>query len=165
MHDYDSAQTPILIDGMFNGKKRKLLLTAARNGYYFTLDRVTGERLVTASGNVYELVGPLDQVGAPQHDAKKDATIAGSLVSPTSDGTTNWEPITYSPIPAAVRGRRQRLFDVLSHRRGPARFDGPGRQGGRPGRDGRQFLTAIDYRTGELRGAVLITAKAAVVDS
>jgi alcohol dehydrogenase (cytochrome c) len=27
---------------------RKLVLTAARNGYYFTLDRVTGEHLVTS---------------------------------------------------------------------------------------------------------------------
>jgi alcohol dehydrogenase (cytochrome c) len=48
MHDYDSAQTPVLVDAMFNGKMRKLVLTAARNGYFFTLDRVTGERLVTS---------------------------------------------------------------------------------------------------------------------
>jgi alcohol dehydrogenase (cytochrome c) len=48
MHDYDSAQTPILVDAMFRGKMRKLVLTAARNGYYFTLDRVTGEHLVTS---------------------------------------------------------------------------------------------------------------------
>ena len=45
MHDYDSAQTPVLFDGMFNGKMRKMVVTAARNGYYFTLDRVTGEHL------------------------------------------------------------------------------------------------------------------------
>jgi alcohol dehydrogenase (cytochrome c) len=38
-HDYDSAQTPILIDGVFNGKPRQLVINAARNGYYFTLDR------------------------------------------------------------------------------------------------------------------------------
>ena len=34
---------------MINGKPRKLVLTAARNGYFFTLDRVTGEHLVTAN--------------------------------------------------------------------------------------------------------------------
>ena len=38
-HDWDSAQTPILVDGEFSGKPRKLVVTAARNGYYFTLDR------------------------------------------------------------------------------------------------------------------------------
>ena len=47
MHDYDSAQTPILVDAMFQGKMRKLVLTAARNGYFFVLDRVTGEHLLT----------------------------------------------------------------------------------------------------------------------
>ena len=29
MHDYDSAQTPVLVDAMFNGKMRKLVLTAS----------------------------------------------------------------------------------------------------------------------------------------
>ena len=48
MHDWDSAQTPILIDGVINGRKRKLVSTAARNGYFFTLDRVTGEHIVTS---------------------------------------------------------------------------------------------------------------------
>jgi alcohol dehydrogenase (cytochrome c) len=44
MHDWDSAQTPILIDTTINGKPRKLVSTAARNGYFFTVDRVTGTR-------------------------------------------------------------------------------------------------------------------------
>ena len=47
-HDWDSAQTPILIDGTINGKPRKLVSTAARNGYFFTVDRVTGEHVVTS---------------------------------------------------------------------------------------------------------------------
>ena len=46
-HDWDSTETPILVDGEFNGKPRKLVLHASRNGYYFTLDRLTGEHLVT----------------------------------------------------------------------------------------------------------------------
>ena len=46
-HDWDSAQTPILIDATINGQPRKLVSTAARNGYFFTVDRVTGEHVVT----------------------------------------------------------------------------------------------------------------------
>ncbi len=41
MHNYDSAQTPVLVDGIFNGKPRKLVLTAVCNGYFFTLDVLT----------------------------------------------------------------------------------------------------------------------------
>ena len=47
-HDWDSTQTPILIDGEFGGKPRKLVLQATRNGYFFVLDRVTGEHLLTS---------------------------------------------------------------------------------------------------------------------
>ena len=46
-HDWDSAQTPVLVDAEIRGNPRKLVVTASRNGYYFTLDRTTGERLVT----------------------------------------------------------------------------------------------------------------------
>jgi alcohol dehydrogenase (cytochrome c) len=98
MHDYDSAQTPVLVDAMFNGKMRKLVLTAARNGYFFTLHRVTGERLITTKyGMLTNWAKGLNKSGAPQHDPAKDATVPGSLVSPTSDGTINWEPPAYSP--------------------------------------------------------------------
>src|SRR5262245_13262776 len=31
-HDWDSAQTPVLVDGDFKGNRRKLVLTASRNG-------------------------------------------------------------------------------------------------------------------------------------
>src|SRR5262249_61393194 len=47
MHDWDSAQTPVLVDGEIGGKPRKLVLTASRNGYFFTLDRVTGDHFCT----------------------------------------------------------------------------------------------------------------------
>ena len=47
-HDWDATQTPVLIDGMFNGQPRKMLAQASRNGYYFLLDRTNGEHLVTA---------------------------------------------------------------------------------------------------------------------
>src|SRR6202048_4826205 len=53
-HDWDSAQTPVLVDAEFNGRMRKLVLQASRNGYYFTLDRLTGEHLVT--GKISETV-------------------------------------------------------------------------------------------------------------
>src|ERR1700687_1604870 len=46
-HDWDSTQTPVLADMPINGRMRKLVLTASRNGYYFTLDRLTGEHIVT----------------------------------------------------------------------------------------------------------------------
>ena len=97
-HDWDSAQTPVLVDGEFNGKPRKMVLTASRNGYYFTLDRVTGEHLVTSKfSDSANWAKGLDAKGAPVRDPKKDFDIGGALVSPANAGITNWQPPSYSP--------------------------------------------------------------------
>ena len=97
-HDWDSAQTPVLVDGEFNGKPRKLVLQATRNGYFFVLDRVTGEHLLTSKfGASANWSKPLNKNGQPFPDPAKDSTIPGSLVSPSNGGVTNWPPPAYSP--------------------------------------------------------------------
>ena len=56
-HDWDSTQTPVLVDMPFNGRMRKLVMTATRNGYFFVLDRTTGEHLVTQQARPGEQLG------------------------------------------------------------------------------------------------------------
>ena len=99
MHDWDSAQTPILIDGVINGRKRKLVSTAARNGYFFTLDRVTGEHMVTSKYGLGDQLGrrASTRTASLRRNPDKDPTVGGALVSPTAGGTINWEPPAYSP--------------------------------------------------------------------
>jgi alcohol dehydrogenase (cytochrome c) len=97
-HDWDSAQTPILVDAEFNGRMRKLVLHASRNGYYFTLDRVTGERLVsTRYSETANWAKEINKQGQPVRDAAKDFHVGGSLVSPANSGVTNWPPPSFSP--------------------------------------------------------------------
>ena len=48
VHDWDAVETPVLFDAEFQGKPRKLLAQASRNGFFFLLDRTNGEHLVTA---------------------------------------------------------------------------------------------------------------------
>ena len=73
--------------------------TAARNGYFFMLDRVTGEHIVTSKyGTATNWVQERDAKGRPmRRDPEKDPTVGGALVSPTAGGTINWEPPAYSP--------------------------------------------------------------------
>jgi alcohol dehydrogenase (cytochrome c) len=99
-HDWDSAQTPVLVDGMFRGSgPRKMVLTASRNGYYFTLDRRTGEHLVTSkfSDTTNWAKPELNAKGQPVREPAKDHHIAGALVSAANGGITNWPPPAYSP--------------------------------------------------------------------
>jgi alcohol dehydrogenase (cytochrome c) len=152
MHDYDSAQTPILVDGMFNGRMRKLVLTAARNGYYFTLDRVTGERLVsTKYGSATNWANGFNKFGGPQRDPAKDPTVPGSLVSPTSDGTINWEPPAYSPDTGLfyVPEDNSYSFFYLTDVDPRGSMGLGGKEEVRIGSPG-NFLSAIDYKTGKV---------------
>jgi alcohol dehydrogenase (cytochrome c) len=97
-HDWDSAQTPILVDGEFNGRPRKLVLQASRNGYFFTLDRLTGEHLVSSKfGESANWAKGINAKGQPARDPAKDFDAGGALVSPANQGVTNWPPPAYSP--------------------------------------------------------------------
>ena len=153
MHDYDSAQTPVFVNGMFRGKMRKMVMTAARNGYFFVLDRVTGEHLLTSKyGLTTNWANDRTPNDAPQHDPAKDATIAGSLVSPESGGTVNWQPPAFSPQTGLFYIYETDTFSLVyltdTDPRGSMGLGGKEEVGvGSAG----SFLTAIDYKTGDAR--------------
>lgn len=152
MHDYDSAQTPVLVDGMFDGKMRKLALTATRNGYYFTIDRTTGEHLVTSKWGKYtNWATGLNQFGGPKHNPEKNATVGGSLVSPGSDGTINWEPPAYSPQTGLLYVSEHNSFSefYLTDLDPRGSMGLGGKEEAEVGSGG-TFLTAIDYKTGKV---------------
>ena len=97
-HDWDSTQPVVLADGMFAGKPRKLAMQASRNGYFFVLDRTTGEHLLTSqysdAANWAQSINPKGQV---VRNPEKDNTVPGALVSPDNGGATNWMPPSYDP--------------------------------------------------------------------
>jgi alcohol dehydrogenase (cytochrome c) len=97
-HDWDATQAPVLVDGAFDGKPRKLVLQASRNGYFFVLDRTTGAHLLTAKySDAANWAAGINAKGQPVRNPAKDNTIAGSLVSPDNGGATNWNPPSYDP--------------------------------------------------------------------
>jgi alcohol dehydrogenase (cytochrome c) len=150
-HDWDSAQTPILFDGTIDGKPRKLVSTASRNGYFFTLDRLTGERLVTARfGTHANWARGLRKDGAPDADPEKSATVPGSWVSPHEGGVTNWQAPAFNPQLGLFYVHETNGFNLLY-------LTDPDPRGSM-GLGGKRFfvtgavdnaLQAIDYRTGK----------------
>jgi alcohol dehydrogenase (cytochrome c) len=151
-HDWDSTETPILIDGDFNGKPRKMVLHASRNGYYFTLDRITGEHLVTGKfSDAVNWAKGLNRDGQPIRDPEKDSTVPGALVSPNNGGATNWPPPAYSPdtglfyVPSNDSYAMYYLTETDP--RGAMGLGGKDELGvGSLG----AYLTAIDYKTGKV---------------
>ena len=151
-HDWDSTETPIMMDGVIDGKPRKLLLHASRNGYYFTLDRITGEHIVTSKfSDTVNWAKGIDKRGEPERDPAKDFDIAGALVSPANGGVTNWPPPAYSPdtglfyVPQSDSYAMYYLTETDP--RGAMGLGGKEEVGvGSLG----NFLTAIDYKTGKI---------------
>lgn len=151
MHDWDSAQTPVLVDAMFKGRMRKLVMTAARNGYFFVLDRVTGEHLLTSKyGSATNWVKNLDEKGRPRRNVEKDPTIGGSIVSPSAGGTVNWEPPAFSPDTGLFYVSEDNIYSIFylldTDPRGSMGLGG--KLEARAGTGG-SFLTALDYKTGK----------------
>jgi alcohol dehydrogenase (cytochrome c) len=151
-HDWDSAQTPILVDAPFQGKMRKLVIQATRNGYFFTLDRVTGEHLVT--GKYSETANwskGVDKRGEPVRIPAKDYDIGGALVSPANGGITNWPPPSFDPetglfyVPQSDSYAMYYLTETDP--RGAMGLGGKEEVGvGSAG----VYLTAINYQTGQV---------------
>lgn len=151
-HDWDSTQTPILIDGIIDGEERKLVSTADRNGYFFTLDRVSGEHIVTAKyGSATNWGLGLRPTGEVEPNPLKEATIPGSLVSPVESGVTNWPPPAYSPQTGLFYVPEHNAFNLL-YLTDPDPRGSMGLAGKSVAMVGSlgDFLTAIDYRTGEI---------------
>jgi alcohol dehydrogenase (cytochrome c) len=148
-HDWDSTQTPILADMMFNGRMRKLVMTATRNGYFFVLDRVTGEHLVTSKlGLVNNWALGLDAKGQPKRNPNKDATIAGSLVN---GDVLNYPPPTFSPDTGLFYVHEQNTMRIsYLMEPDPRGSMGLGGTSGGGNLSWGTNLVAIDYRTGNI---------------
>ena len=130
-HDWDAVETPVLFDAEFRGKPRKLLAQASRNGYYFLLDRITGENLVSAPFVPTDWASGFDSKGQPIPNKKKEPQLDGSLVEADQDGATNWGVVQFrSANETSLRKRASRFYDLLSgfereqSSRGPSRRRG-----------------------------------------
>jgi alcohol dehydrogenase (cytochrome c) len=128
------------------------VLHASRNGYYFTLDRLTGEHIVTVKySDTVNWAKGIDKRGEPVRDPAKDFDIAGSLVSPANGGVTNWPPPAYSPdtglfyVPQTDSYAMYYLTETDP--RGAMGLGGKDEIG--VGASG-NYLTAIDYKTGKI---------------
>lgn len=109
-HDWDSAQTPVLIDAAWNGQERKLMAFPNRNGFYYLLDRVTGEFLLGVPFAKQTWAQGLDKNGRPIVIAAAAPTRGGVLVYPSVTGAANWWATAYAAdlgliyVPAIERG-------------------------------------------------------------
>jgi alcohol dehydrogenase (cytochrome c) len=95
-HDWDSNEDTILVDRMWHGQQRKLMLHADRNGVFYVLDRVTGKMLSATPFVRTTWVKEWDDNGRPIFLDGWRATPEGVTVYPSLGGGTNFQAPSYS---------------------------------------------------------------------
>ncbi len=96
--DWDAVQTPVLVDDVWKGTPRKLMLWANRNGFYYVLDRATGEFLHGVPFVKQTWAERLDAKGRPVKIPGRGPSTQGALTFPGVQGGTNWFAPSYSPV-------------------------------------------------------------------
>ena len=95
--DYDSVQVPVLVDAEWQGKPRKLMMWANRNGLFYVLDRQTGQFLLGKPFVKVNWMTGFDESGRPMKAPSAATSRTGTLIFPGNQGATNWYNPSYSP--------------------------------------------------------------------
>lgn len=98
LHDWDAQQTPMLIDAKWEGRPRKLLAQANRNGFFYVLDRTDG-KFLRATPFVKKLTwaGEIRADGRPVVNPSAIPTLEGIRACPAVEGATNWFSSAFDP--------------------------------------------------------------------
>ncbi len=96
LYDYDATETPMLIDAVYAGQPRKLLVQANRNGFVYVLDRVNGKFLsATPFAKKITWAKSIDAQGRPVLTGLIPSA-EGTEICPGFGGATNWFSPSYN---------------------------------------------------------------------
>jgi alcohol dehydrogenase (cytochrome c) len=154
--DWDATQVPVLADIQFQGRPRKTMLWANRNGMFYVLDRTNGKFLLGKPFTKINWSAGFDEKGRPMIVPSVAPSKEGTLVYPGNQGGTNWYNPSFSPttglfyIPAwentsstYVKGEEPPEFHD------GASFTGTFPRGGATTEDVFSSIVAMDPNTGE----------------
>ena len=97
VHDWDATQVPVLGDITIGGQPRKVVMFANRNGFYYTLDRVTGKLILAKPFVKVNWAKEIGRDGRPALLPGHLPDEKGELTCPDAVGGTNFYPPAYDP--------------------------------------------------------------------
>jgi alcohol dehydrogenase (cytochrome c) len=152
--DYDAEEPTALVDMTIQGQARKLLVQANRNGFFYVLDRTTGEFL-SGTGFVKNITwaSGLDARGRPLRVPGMEPSPEGKRVCPSLDGATNWYSASFNPLTSLYYVQANDKCGIFT-RTDQEWAAGRGFMGGSfrqaPNEPAQRLLRAIDIRTGKV---------------
>jgi quinohemoprotein ethanol dehydrogenase len=101
--DFDSVQQMMLADLTINGRQRKVIMQASKNGFFYVLDRVTGEFISAvpyAKVNWAKGIDP--KTGRPIVNPEARYGHEPVTIFPSAGGAHNWSPMSFNPATGLV---------------------------------------------------------------
>ena len=101
--DYDCTNPLVLADLKIHGRMRQVIMHAPKDGFFYVLDRATGE-LLSANNYVPNTwaKGVDLKSGRPQVNPESYLQVKPHLMTPGPGGGHNWNPMSYSPLTGLV---------------------------------------------------------------
>ncbi len=135
VHVWDSTEPSVLVDAVYRGQPRKLMLHADRNGFFYVLDRTNGELLLAK--NFVEVTWA-SGIGA---DGRPQLLNENGMSCP--EDATNWNATAFSPT--------TRLYYLMVLEKCVPRVSPGGWTAGRAEvKPGKKYLRALDIETGKV---------------
>jgi len=153
-HDWDSNHVPVLFDAVFQGKPRKLVAVANRNGFFYLLDRENGALLLAKPYGRQTWAKGLDDRGRPVMQPVTEPQPEGLVMYPGLHGATNWNSPSYSPQThleyVAVREEGTIFYRATVEYKAGSYYSAGGMRG-IPGMEPSGSIRALDPLTGAAR--------------
>ena len=139
--DFDSVQQLMLVDVTIKGRPRKVLMQANKDGFYYVIDRVSGQFI---SGQPYAKVtwakGLNEETGRPIVNPEAHYGKETIQISPGPGGAHNWAPMSFNPatglvyIPTSTNSSSNYAIDYdFTYKPGTSNTGIVRRAGGAPG--------------------------------
>ncbi len=101
--DFTAVQQMILADMNIGGKDRKVIMQAPKNGFFYVLDRETGELLKADPYTYVNWATHVDlKTGRPVETPNSRYEKFNKLVAPSPIGGHNWQAMAYNPVTKLV---------------------------------------------------------------
>jgi alcohol dehydrogenase (cytochrome c) len=97
-HDWDGTEDVVLVDRVWRGQNRKLLLQGDRNGHFYVLDRTSGAFLSGTPFIYQNWNAGFDAQGHAQVVPGSNSSPEGSFLVYPAGGATNYQAPSYSPL-------------------------------------------------------------------
>jgi PQQ-dependent dehydrogenase (methanol/ethanol family) len=101
--DFDSVQHLMLADLPIEGRPRKVIMQANKDGFFYVLDRITGQFISAQPFSMVTWAKGIDQkTGRPIVNSEAYYALESTTISPGGGGAHNWSPMSYNPTAGLV---------------------------------------------------------------